>query len=477
MKKIFILTLALILILSSCGDAVSISETTSASTTVAAETSKWIDSLPELNFNGETFTISTYENGDARNNVFAYEENADTLNDAIYQVTLNVSQRFNVELVELAGEAAGEGTENTPLFRASVMAGDSEFDVAVCRAPDSLSFYTEGLLINFDDLDYIDLTKPYWAAEANSTLSIGDVNYTALGDMNVNAYDLTHVLLFNENLLTKYKLESPFDLVKSGKWTFDEMYGMMKAVSDDLDGDGKYGENDQYGYASYARVTAQNFWIAGGLSTVSKDSDDNYILTMSDENLIDYLTKFTNGLLGENLAYFNDMNGWYAAMPDWEIEMFKSDRTLFANSTLRYMESLRDMDTDFGIIPYPKQDEKQEKYYVRLGYWNATVIPVTNNRPDMTGALLEALNAEYHRVVRPAYIDVALKGKVTRNDESIKMLDLILDSRTIDVGDVLFASSIRATLTDRFLSKSTDFASAIAENKEINESKLNELKK
>lgn len=473
MKKKFSLTLAFMLLLVSCGQAADTETTAPESTTEAPETTKYVDSLPELNFGGETFTISTYENADARNQVFAFEETGETLNDAIYQATLSVSQRFNVKFEELAGEATGaEGTENTALFRASVMAGDNNFDAATCRAPDSLTFYSEGLLTNFDELDYIDLTKPYYAANANSALSVGGVNYTALGDMNISAYDLTHVLLFNEALLAKYKLESPFDLVDSGKWTFDRMYEMMTAVSDDLNGDGNFDENDQYGYAGYARVAAQNFWIAGGINTVAKDKDDNYVLNLSGEKTIDYLTKFTSSLWTGNVAYFNDVNGWYTAMPDWETEMFKNDRVLFANTTLRYTESLRDMNTDFGIIPYPKQDEAQDKYYVRLGYWNATLVPVTNNRLEMTGALIEALNAEYYRLVRPAYIDIALKGKVSRNDESIRMLDLILDSRTIDIGDVLFSKTIRATLTNQFMNKTTDFASSIASNQGSNEAAL-----
>ena len=79
--------------------------------------------------------------------------------------------------------------------------------------------------------------------------------------MNLSAYDLTHVLLFNENLIRDYKFESPFDLVESGKWTFDRMYEMMTKVSIDLNGDGVFDEKDQYGYVSYARVSAQNFWI------------------------------------------------------------------------------------------------------------------------------------------------------------------------------------------------------------------------
>lgn len=83
----------------------------------------------------------------------------------------------------------------------------------------------------------------------------------------------------------------------------------------------------------------------------------------------------------------------------------------------------------------------------------------------MTGALLEALNCEYYKVVRPKYIDVSLKTKIARDDNSAAMLDLILSSRTVDIGDVVFASTIRGTVTNLFLAKDTNVSSAFEANR------------
>lgn len=438
-------------------------------TTAPVETRQWLDDLPELDFEGKTFTVAIYENADARNHVFSAEQNAETINDAIYEATLHISERCNVVLSELVDDKYGNDA-----FRSSVMAGDAAFHVANTRAPNALSYYAEGLVTPFDDLAYIDLSQPYWAAEANETLSVQNVHYTALGDMNLSAYDLTHVLLFNEQLVQDYHLDSPFDLIDDDKWVFDTMYEMMETVSRDTDGNGTFDENDQYGYSGYGMVVAQNFWIAGGIKTVTKDTDDVYTLALTNENTVEYMTKLTERLVNGNLAYYNNIKEYYLAMPDWEIELFSHDQVLFANSTLRYMESLRDMNTDFGIIPYPKQNESQENYYVRLGYWNAPLVPTSNPDTDMIGAMMEALNAEYNRVVRPKYFDTALKGKIARNEESVQMLDLILESRTIDVGDVLFSGTIRSTLTSTFMKGSTDYASSIAANEQKNASSLAE---
>ncbi len=482
MKKNLCIALLCVLLtqglLTGCGGDTATTETAAPETTAdtaAPETeTELTDGLPDMHFNGQSFVISIYENPDARNHVFSHEQDGSAINDAIYTATIATEERFDVVLEELVDPSslngAGNGGQMT-YFQKPILAGDDAFQVANVRCPDALVMYTDGLLQTYDVLPHINLEQPWWS-KANKDLTIEGVTYTAIGDMALNAYDLTHVLLFNQQMLTDFNLTSPFTLIAENNWTLDEMVSMMQTVTVDLNGDGAMDATDQYGYASYARVSAQNFWIAGGNKTLVKDADDRYSLHLQNEALIEYMIKITDILWGEKLAWFEDAKGYYAAMPDWEIEMFTSNRVLFANSTLRFMEMLRDMEADFGIVPYPKRDTSQEDYYVRLGYYNAPVIPVTNAAVEMTGALLEALNFQYYKVVRPAYFEVSLKGKIARDPESVAMLDLVLDSRTIDVGDVLFAGTIRETLAGQFLAGKTDYASAISANQKKNEQAL-----
>ena len=58
-------------------------------------------------------------------------------------------------------------------------------------------------------------------------------------------------------------------------------------------------------------------------------------------------------------------------------------------------------------------------------------IPKTASDTDRTGVILEALSAEGYKQVFPTYYEIALKDKYLRDDESVKMLDLITASRTI----------------------------------------------
>ncbi|MBR5680167.1 MAG: hypothetical protein IKX19_05885, partial [Clostridia bacterium] len=77
----------------------------------------------------------------------------------------------------------------------------------------------------------------------------------------------------------------------------------------------------------------------------------------------------------------------------------------------------------------PKLDEEQEYYRNLVGDCNLfTVIPVTTPRAEMAGAVLEALNAQTYRTVTPAWYEVTLKCKYSRDLLSSDIIDLIHDS-------------------------------------------------
>jgi len=63
-------------------------------------------------------------------------------------------------------------------------------------------------------------------------------------------------------------------------------------------------------------------------------------------------------------------------------------------------------------------------------------VPLTATDPDFIGTITEAMNAESYKTVVPAYYDTALKVKGARDEESVAMLDLIVNSRVFDFGYV-----------------------------------------
>jgi len=92
------------------------------------------------------------------------------------------------------------------------------------------------------------------------------------------------------------------------------------------------------------------------------------------------------------------------------------------------------MDTDFGIVPWPKYDESTDFCANVDAGTNTYVVPVTNIRYDLTSIVLESLGAFGYYEVVPIYYGTALQTKYSRDEESAGMLDLIKDARVFDLG-------------------------------------------
>lgn len=133
------------------------------------------------------------------------------------------------------------------------------------------------------------------------------------------------------------------------------------------------------------------------------------------------------------------------------------------------LAALRDMDSDFGILPYPKFDEAQENY-VSQDWGGLMCVPTSIQNPEMVGSVIELLAYFSEETVIPAYYDVTLDGKIARDEDTIAMLDIIFDTIAYEIGGNYFGFS--SGFNDLFYTmgslviqkKSADFASWYAKN-------------
>lgn len=105
---------------------------------------------------------------------------------------------------------------------------------------------------------------------------------------------------------------------------------------------------------------------------------------------------------------------------------FAADKVLYYMTKLESLDDLRDMESDFAILPYPKYDADQSKYLTLIATaTQMTYVPTTTNDAALTGKVCEALSYYSYKDVVPAYYDVALKNKYSRDENTQKMLDII----------------------------------------------------
>jgi hypothetical protein len=87
-------------------------------------------------------------------------------------------------------------------------------------------------------------------------------------------------------------------------------------------------------------------------------------------------------------------------------------------------------------------------------------VPVTVADPDFTGYVLEAFAAESKNILTPAYYEIMLQRKFTRDEKSSEILYIVSQSRLYDLGIVYNWGGINDIIGSSFQRGSNDVASA-----------------
>ena len=129
---------------------------------------------------------------------------------------------------------------------------------------------------------------------------------------------------------------------------------------------------------------------------------------------------------------------------------------------------MRKFTDDYGVLPLPKYDEDQDDYYTLVdGGANIMVFPADANeeKRELIGAVTEAMSAATYRDITPKYCSLALEQKGARDDESMAMIRMILDSRVIDFGYLFDGSSGWTMKLPNMVKDAGSIASQIESNK------------
>ena len=405
------------------------------------------DDLPEKDYTGRKFRFLLRQNYEYEFDV--KEADGDTMNDAIFNRNLKISERYGVEFESTAVSAIwNEGIFNKTIATA-VTAGDNAYDLVCGYMCDITPTITQGLYTNWYDIPCVNLEKPWWSALMTEAFTINDRIYMITGDLALSFWEMMNGIGFNKGVAAAHDLEDMYTVVDEGRWTYDFMEAVCKEISKDVNGDSVWDKADMYGWASNFSTGIDAMKEAFELSIIEKDDNGLPQFTVATDKTVEVLEKVG--------AFFKNNYGFMAeANKDSDAHtMFSEDRALFLAMNMDVVSDLREMNTDFGIIPYPKWNEAQENYgsTVQDG---ATVflVPQTVDDPEFVGIITEAMAAESYKYVVPAYYDVVLKTKSSRDEESARMIDLIRDTVKIDFGYIhstalsgaghLFVQQVRA---------------------------------
>ncbi len=287
-------------------------------------------------------------------------------------------------------------------------------------------------LLNLYELPYLNFDQPWWAESTVRDLTVNDQCFVAVGDLNLSALEKTYCTFYNKTLGAKYDLPDMFEIVNDGKYTFDFVLSVAKDIFTDLNGDNQPDNDDAYGYCSDS-MSDLNTYLWAFDNPIFRKSGDEMEFAFTGEKM--------NKIIVTLCEAFNNYNGIrQGGSGNWNygVSQFAQSKTVFANGIIgRAGSTLREMEDDYSILPYPKWDEAQTEYHTMVdGSHKTQSVPVTVTDYEKLSVIIEALNAESYKQVTPSVYNDVIKEKGTRDTESVEMLDRIVASRYFDFGYV-----------------------------------------
>lgn len=409
------------------------SEVTTAETEPAETArSEAKDNLPaDLNLNGETITIMARNSDSILNfDVIGTDNTGEIVYDAVWERNQRIAERLNAKLEFIPSNSTNLNDLKKEM-QTVVMSGSGDFDMFITTNNSIILFGMISYLRVFNDAPYLDFDAPWWWTESMQDVALdGETIQYLIGDMLPNNILRSSVVFVNKDIWQDNfgDTEQIYKMVDDNTWTLDKFGEYSKKAFKDVNGDGMLDKGDIVGFYGNELQTI-DFFIAGSDIFVGTRGEDGYVkLNPPSERAVTVVEKLINLFYNDNAAMITPGSSEADFVPG-----FSEGRCLFLPTQLVDVtkEQMREMESDYAIIPVPKYDEAQKNYINRIteASTNASVpLTVDDNKFAAVCAVLEGLCAESYRSVTEKFYEVALKGKYSRDSASARMLDLILSS-------------------------------------------------
>ncbi len=393
------------------------------------------DDLPDdLDYDGYEFNIFCRA-GDFTN----FHENEGT-NDpdmrniiytSVYERNLKVESRLNCDITWI--QSANGGLSETRSEINSLILKSEWYDFINTT---NNTIVLNGLAPYLCDLsmtEYINLDQPWWWMTPTEEISYDGYGIVYLiGEMNIINVLKMSAFYFNADLCNQYLQMVPkdfYDLVDNKQWTLEKLYTLCDTWIDIGTETGSVDKGDILSFPFNYGETMMQFIMSTRIidSLYTRNPNGTVAFSMiGNEDIVTLIDDKLNKIC-HNARGTYETTGFDAEM----VEDFASGRYLFFPQRLSAVVSdhFREMESDFGILPYPTLEEGDE--YVSWIQDSSTsicipgIVDLQEGALSRSSALIEALNAEAYRTTTEAFYETALKNRYTRDDDARRMIDII----------------------------------------------------
>ncbi|MBQ7321464.1 MAG: extracellular solute-binding protein [Clostridia bacterium] len=489
MKKWLCMLLATLMLLATaaCGKSDTAADGTTLSTTAAQATENDTttaadtaledpaptDGLPNKNMDGFSLNIVHHDTSWltwAETQLDAKEVNGELVNDAIYERNTIIEDRFNATINVTSIEKVED------MIQKEVMSGDNTYDIYMQYGIRVLS--NLHLLADFNNIPKLSLDADYWNPAATGIFCIGNKQIAIAGNFSLSYASGSSCMVFNKDIYSELKIaDDPYALVREGKWTTDKFFEIAAKGTADLNGDGTMDTADRFGSQGSVKSFFNGLINGADIQYVRIGEDGApYFTLTADDRAVNFMQKLLDKVTADPYVFYNDQADVDSESANVK---FTDGKCLFNTTSIHKINTkLRGSDILYGILPQPKYDEQQEKYYSQTNIGEIATLPRSfdDARAENIGILLEAMAFYSQQHIIPQYKEVILQAKAARDEQSMEMLGYVFDGICFDFGVVVWQNEVGNILMEIvFKPKANNLGSTIRIVDKMTKNKIGNL--
>lgn len=358
------------------------------------------------------------------------ELNGALVNDTVLERNLYVEELLDIEMVythcDLTwGSIAAD-------IRKLTTSGTNEYDLVINDIYDFAPLVIEGNFHNvLDDECVFDFEQNYWYQDFMEDLRLmNGYQYILAGDYFLDIMRTAHLLLVNKDIYMEYFKSSAdelYDVVLNYEWTYDKMFELTSTVYTDTNGNSKRDKGDRYGY-----ITGE-YWggsipfsVSGNPPFITRDEDGVPTITIHEGDRANRLATAMSRLFNDDTSSINMTT--FAELPQ---AFANGEALIIGNYRLGMLEntSLREMESDVAVLPYPMLDSSDRKYTTSShDTTEMGAILITAKDLSYISTVVEVLNRETARILIPKYYKENLQVKCVDDEKAASMIDIVHDN-------------------------------------------------
>ena len=363
-----------------------------------------LNSLDTVNLNSSNgFTVASTDQ-----KVYVPDSNNSNYNAALIERNKMFEKKYSVEINQFYDSTDAMLEEAYQ----DMLAGIYYTDVFSIPQRDLGRFISKGVLLKTSSLPDIDFSAAYFDSAAMEQASAGFDCYAVYGEFNRDI-DSYYCLYVNRELLARAGLSMPYDMVKNGTWTWDELIHMVRASAQI--------NTDAAAIASsaMAELTAVCYKSSGAnfIDTGYQKTPSVAYGNENTANVINLLRTLTQS----GKSVYDATSESSSAVTD-----FMQGKALFCIATVGDMKKITTMQNDWCVLPLPKTDAGAETYYTYAGASHAVIACYAGAKnTDAVSAALCGLNAASSGGYLTAAYYYELIDTSIRDSSALDMMDYI----------------------------------------------------